>query len=355
MAKILIKNGRIWDGEKFFYADVLTSDNKIEKIEPDICEKASFVYDASGKTVTAGLVDSHIHMRGISRDIYGAQAEMCCFPFGVTAAADAEAVLGDCALLDSFMLKNVVFVPVAVRNDELDVTNTEKLLEIYGDHAVGIKLYFDDTMSEVSSINALVRACEYAHSKGLRLMVHCSNSPTKASEILNALSAGDILTHAFHGGKNTVLEDGFESLKKAQERGVIVDIGMAGNVHVNFNVLENAIKSGIVPFSISTDITKNSLFQRGGRYGLTMCMSIVEHLGLPEADVLRAVTSNPARSLGKANEWGYLKVGRTADIAVLDREGGGFDITDKQVNHINSKRGYRCVLTVADGILVYRD
>jgi dihydroorotase-like cyclic amidohydrolase len=91
MAKILIKNGRIWDGEKFFYADVLTSDNKIEKIEPDICEKASFVYDASGKTVTAGLVDSHIHMRGISRDIYGAQAEMCCFPFGVTAAADAEA------------------------------------------------------------------------------------------------------------------------------------------------------------------------------------------------------------------------------------------------------------------------
>ena len=354
MAKILIKNGRVFDGEKFFYADVLTSDNKIEKIEPDICEKANFVYDAAGKTVTPGLVDSHIHMRGISRDIYGAQAEMCSFPFGVTAAADAEAVQGDRALLDSFMLKSVVFVPVAVKNDELDVTDTEKLLMRYGDRAVGIKLYFDDTMSEVSSVNALARACEYAHSKGLRLMVHCSNSPTPASEILNTLGTGDILTHTFHGGKNTVSEDGFESLKRAQERGVIIDIGMAGNVHVDFSVLKKAIESGIIPFSISTDITKNSLFQRGGRYGLTLCMSIAEHLGLSEADVLRAVTSNPAKALGKEAEWGYLKVGRTADIAVLDRVGDGFDISDKQGNHISCESGYRCVLTVVNGLLVYR-
>ena len=36
-----------------------------------------------------------------------------------------------------------------------------------------------------------------------------------------------------------------------------------------------------------------------------------------EEDILRAVTSAPAKALGKEDEWGYLEVGRTADIACL--------------------------------------
>ena len=32
MARILIKNGRIWDGEKFSYGDIFTSGSGIEKI-----------------------------------------------------------------------------------------------------------------------------------------------------------------------------------------------------------------------------------------------------------------------------------------------------------------------------------
>ena len=40
MGKILIQNGRIWDGEQFFFADVLTENDKIVAIEPNITEKA---------------------------------------------------------------------------------------------------------------------------------------------------------------------------------------------------------------------------------------------------------------------------------------------------------------------------
>ena len=32
MAKILIKNGKVWDGERFCFADVLTENEKISKI-----------------------------------------------------------------------------------------------------------------------------------------------------------------------------------------------------------------------------------------------------------------------------------------------------------------------------------
>lgn len=355
MASILIKNGRVWDGERFWYADVLTDGKRIATIEPDICKEADFIYDATGKTVSAGLVDAHVHMRGISGERYGTQAEISCFPFGVTAAADAGGGRGDKALLDSFMLKNTVFVGVSFQNNHADFGEAEALLSRYGNKAIGLKVYFDTTISDVADITPLREVCAYARKRGLLVMVHCSHSPTPMSDILNVLGKGDILTHAFHGGENNAAADGFGSMRQAQARGVVIDAGMAGYVHTDFGVLEGALKSGIVPDVISTDITRASAYKRGGRYGMTMCMNIAGTLGMREEDIFRAVTSNPARVLGKEAEWGYLREGRIADIAVLDDTSEGFDLTDKAGNHICNTQGWRCVLTVSDGDVVYRN
>ena len=87
---------------------------------------------------------------------------------------------------------------------------------------------------------------------------------------------------------------------------------------------------------------------------MTLCMSIAAMLGMTEADLFRSVTANPAKALGKAEEWGYLKVGRQADLAVLSYTDEGFDLTDRAGNHIKSKRGYRCEMTVINGKIVYR-
>ena len=67
-----------------------------------------------------------------------------------------------------------------------------------------------------------------------------------------------------------------------------------------------------------------------------------------------AITSTPAKALGKEKEWGYLEVGRTADVSVFDFTDEGFDLTDDAGNRLNNNVGYRCVLTVADGQVVYR-
>ncbi len=69
--------------------------------------------------------------------------------------------------------------------------------------------------------------------------------------------------------------------------------------------MENAIACGAAPHIISTDITRFSAYKRGGCYGLPMCMSIARHLGMEEEDILRAVTSTPAKALGQL--WGYLE------------------------------------------------
>ncbi|MBR3933286.1 MAG: amidohydrolase family protein [Clostridia bacterium] len=354
MGKILIKNGKVWDGERFCFADVLTENEKISKIAEQIDEAAEFEYDASGKIVSAGLVDAHVHMRGINKE-FGIHAELSTIPFGVTAAADACGAYGDKALLDSFLLKNVIFVPAEFHDNKACFNSTEKMIEKYGEKVVGIKVYFDTQISDVQDINPLYEIVEFVEKKNLIIMVHSSNSPVSMAELLGVLRKGDILTHAYHGGTNNVSEDGFKCIKTAKKRGVIIDAGLAGYVHTDFKVFENAISCGAVPDVISTDITRFSAYKRGGRYGMTMCMSIAKHLGMSEEDIFRAVTSAPAKALGKENEWGCLKVGRCADLAVFDHTDEGFDLTDKAGNRVVSETGYRCVLTVADGELVYRN
>ncbi len=101
MERILIKNGRLFDRNKLVCKDIFTYNGVISKIEPNITDKADFVFDASGMIVSPGLVDTHVHIKGLSSDDFGINAEMSCLPFGVTAAADAGSSYGDRAFLDS--------------------------------------------------------------------------------------------------------------------------------------------------------------------------------------------------------------------------------------------------------------
>ena len=354
MARILIKNGRIWDGETFFRGDVLTEGKQIKCISRQISEQADFVYDAAGKIVSAGLVDTHVHIKGISSDQFGIQAEMSSLPFGVTAVNNAGSYQGNKALLDSFAVKNTIFVRTKVENNHAYFDATEEHMQWYGDKVIGIKLHFDSTNPEIKDITPLREVCDYARKKNLKVMVHCSHSPSSMLEIIHTLSEGDILTHIYHGGENSCLDNDFEAFRVARKKGVILDAGFAGHVHTDFYVLQRAIESGFLPDTISTDITCCSAYMRGGRYGMTMCMNMAKTAGMCEEDIFRAVTSTPAKILGKENEWGYLQVGRVADISVLDCTDEGFCLTDKAGNHMESAEGYRCVLTVCDGQIVYR-
>ena len=354
MSKILIKNGRVWDGEKFCFADVLTENEKIIKIADKINETAEFEYDASGKIVSPGLVDAHVHMRGINKD-FGIHAELSCIPFGVTAAADACGAFGDKALLDTFLLKNVIFVPVDFRSNKACFDSTEKMLEKYGEKAIGLKVYFDTHISDVQDIRSLCEVVKFAEKKNLIIMVHSTNSPSPMKEIINCLRSGDILTHAYHGGINTTQDDGFDCIFEAKKRGVIVDAGFAGHIHTDFNVFKSAVRVGALPDIISTDITRYSAYKRGGRYGMTMCMSIAKTAGMNEEDIFRSVTSSAAKALKMETKWGYLKMGRCADISVFEYGDEGFSLCDNQGNTLESQKGYRCILTVSDGEIVYKD
>lgn len=354
MSKILMKSGKIWNGECFSYGDVLVNNGIIEKIAACIDENADFTFDASGKIVSCGLVDMHVHFKGVSSDAFGINAEMCTLPFGVTAAADASGVSGDETALKRLGVKNKVFVCAEFKDNRAQFDNTQKMMERYGKKCGGIKVYYDTAQADISGAEPLQEVVRFAENNNLPVMVHSSNSPITMPELLNILRGGDILTHAYHGGKNNVSDDGYECIRSAKKRGVIIDAGFAGHIHTDFNIFETAIKRGAVPDVISTDITRASAYKRGGRYGMTMCMSMARSAGMCEEDIFRCVTAAPARALGMKDEWGVLKEGGCADICVLEYADEGFDLTDPRGNRIMSENGYRCILTIADGEVVYR-
>ena len=355
MGKMLIKNGRVWDGERFLFADVLTQDQKILKIAPGIEEEANYVFDATGMIVSAGLVDAHVHLRGYEPDKFGMDAQMCSIPFGVTAVADAGGAYADKNLAKTGITKNVALVTVRIADNEALLAPAEEKLRTCGDNVVGLKVFFDVNSAKMWDITPLAQICRFAKERGLLVMVHCSHSPVPMAQILQTLNPGDILTHAFHGDENTAAADDYEAMAEAKKRGVIIDTGFAAHIHTNFAVFRGAVEKGVWPDTISTDITRGSAYRRGGRYGLPLCMSMARTAGMTEEAIFRAVTSAPAKALRREGQWGCLKEGGCADIAVLQYTDEGFDMTDRAGNQLTDTQGYRCIMTVADGDVVWKD
>ena len=352
MTEIIIKNGRIWDGTHFFPGNLLIENGKIAGMG-DVDGAAEYTIDAFGAIVSPGLVDIHTHFRGISIDEFGMQAELGCIPFGVTAAAECGAEFGGEAALQGLSVRTVAFVPAIIRGNRFQASETEKRLSLFGSRLMGLKVYFDTTMTDLSDIRPLRECCAYAREKGLKMCVHSSHSPTPMSAIAEALSSGDILTHCYHGGVHSAAEEDFRALRLAREKGIVIDSGHAGHVHTDFALLRQALAQGFGPDTISTDLTRLSAYRRGGRYGMTLCMSYFRTLGWPEEEIFRSVTGRAARALNRP-EWGNLTVGGPADVVIFDTQGGSYCATDAAGNVLRDDSSYRCRLTIMNGQILYR-
>lgn len=353
MASLMIRNGRVFDGQGFIAGDVLVRDGIVERIAPGLNETADRVFDAAGMTVLPGLVDVHLHIKGVSSPGWSVDAQQGCFPFGVTAAADASATGGDQTLLDNLPVKNGVFVITGTKKP-ISFDKALHLLDCYGDRVLGIKVCYDNHFNpDLTDEKKLIAICDFAHSRGLPLTVHTAHSPVMMDTLLSVLSPGDIATHVFHPSPNSAQDDGFDCLKKAKERGNWLDSCICAGAHVDFEVYRNAIAAGICPDLLGTDLAEEIAFVKGDRYGLTTCMTVARVLGMAEDAVFQAVTGNAGKALRRP--WGRLEQGGPADITVLQWCKEPMELTDCQGHRLTSDQGYRCRLTVAGGKIVYKD
>jgi dihydroorotase len=192
---------------------------------------------------------------------------------------------------------------------------------------------------------------------------------TILERVIPLLREGDVLAHPFtrHPGGFVNREGEVHPvIQAALDRGLKVDVGHGS--HFSYRLAKKALAAGIVPTTLGADIhgyntrvpapagtpdqhqdDENHPFAGQAKFSLVQAMSSMMALGLSLEQVVPMVTSNPARMLGRADEIGAIKIGRDADISVLDERSGRFALRDNEHNEVIAERLLRPVFCLRSG------
>ncbi len=359
---LLLKNGTLIDPSSGIQAamDVAFANGLVAACNPDINPSMSRrTIDCQGAYVVPGMIDMHVHTYwGVSH--YGIERpDACCIARGATTIIDPGSAGADTFngfrkyvvdQLDTraFALINVSCLGMisfdfgeAVLPAALSIEKALETIEAHRDVIVGVKVRLGEESQgpeRDAGLKALDIARNIADRSGLLLMVHpldayCDN----LDDILNVLTAGDILTHTFHRYGCGILDENKrvrEAVWNAQQKGIIFDVGH-GMASFCWDVAEAAVAQGFWPDTISTDL--HIYNQNGPVFDLVTTIGKFLHLGMPLEDAIKAVTLNPAQAIGKADFLGTLKNSAAGDAVVFSLEEGHFDLFDGTGEMVNGK------------------
>ena len=291
--------------------------------------------DLQGKIYTsAGWIDSHVHCYPKS-PIYHDDADLIGVACGVTTVADAGSTgandvddfcqLTRAAKTNVYAFLNIARTGIVTQNELADMTQIDKVgvrdaIARNPGFIIGIKARMSSSVVGQNGIKPLVRAKEIQQeNNSLPLMVHIGNNPPNLDEIADLLTSGDIITHCYNGKPNRILSpEGVlrDSIKRALSRGVLLDVGH-GTASFSFEVAELAIKQGILPHTISSDIyCRNRI--NGPVHSLATVMSKFFSVGMTLPQVIDCVTSHAADAL-RLPAKGRLEIGADADLTLFEQ------------------------------------
>jgi len=82
-------------------------------------------------------------------------------------------------------------------------------------------------------------------------------------------------------------------------------------------------------------------------------MSKLLHFGMSLEELVTRATSAPAKIMGYEGTVGTLRPGANADIALLERRNGNFQMTDSDGETITAKERLVARMTLKDGRITY--
>ncbi|MCO6549253.1 MAG: amidohydrolase/deacetylase family metallohydrolase [Gilliamella sp.] len=330
MYDLIIKNAKQIDES---VTDIAIHHGKIVAIASSIMDQSERVLDLQNKHyVSAGWIDSHTHCFARS-PIYHDDPDLIGVKAGVTAVVDAGSIgaidadefyqLAQQASTHVYSFLNISKIGLLRQSEladiqDIDVPLFDEALAKYPDFIIGIKVRMSRSVVGKNGIFPLVKAKEMQKKSGLPLMIHVGNNPPELDEIADLLTKGDIITHCFNGKPNQIFDKQNKlrgSIKRAIERGVILDVGHGGE-SFSFSVAERAKCLDIYPNTISSDIySKNRL--QGPVFSLANVMTKFICLGYSRKRIIDSVTKNVAQVLQLKNK-GVLSVGYDADLTIFD-------------------------------------
>jgi dihydroorotase len=356
-------------------ADVAISKGKIAAIAPNIlATEAIRTIDVTGKIVCPGLIDIHAHTFINAHDM-GPQTDQRCSASGVTTLIDAGSsgsatfpglrhyvaersqVRLRCFVHLSALGLIHLQVGELMNMDYADPEGCARTIRENRDLAIGVKLRFsNNVVPDAAGTEPLRLARQAADMADVPLMVHITDALLPVPKILEFMKPGDVVTHCLHRYQSGIMgpekKEILREVRDAQKAGVIFDCAH-GRMHFTFPFVRMALDQGFMPDTIATDLSIPSA-TRGPVFDLPTTMSKFLNLGVSLDEVLRCVTTNPARAIGEGERLGTLKPGAVADVAVFSLERGQFDFVDTDQNHMTGEQKLVTQLTLKDGRIWYR-
>ena len=374
---LLLKSGHVIDPLNGIdeVRDVAISNGRIAAVEAGIDPgQAAQTADLSGRYVTPGLLDIHVHVyhtrepEGIS-----VMADSHSFRSGVTTMVDTgtsgalnflhfrRTVID---LAETRILAFVNIVDLGLVGDfEQDIRHMDPELAAsvvlaYPEVCVGVKTahYWtrDPWDAEHPPWAAVDRAVEAGDICGKPVMVDFwPRPPARSYEqlILDKMRPGDIHTHVFAQQFPVLNEGGRPSafLHEARSRGIIFDLGHGAGSFWFRNAVP-AMQNGFSPDSISTDLHIGNI--HGAVVDMQTTMSKLLNIGMPLREVILRSTVTPAREINRP-ELGHLSIGAEADVAVFALLHGDFAFVDCGNAKMRGDRKLECAMTVRAGKIVF--
>jgi dihydroorotase len=349
--------------------DIGIKNGQVAMLAPIIAASRSLQrIDVSGRLVTPGLVDLHTHL--VPHLGIGLPADEL---VGITAVTTAVSA-GDAGWQTlGNLLHNAIpqsrtrifgFVHIAsiglagcpsvgemLNIDYANIEGCAKAVAENPDRILGVKVRMTDSVVGQNGLEPLRRALKAASLAGssFRVMCHIGSAPGSLSDLLDLLRPGDILTHAYSGAGNNIVQEGklLPAALAAKQRGVIFDVAHGGG-SFDFTVCELAMQQGAFPDTISSDIHAVSI-NTPGYPTLPNVMSKFLNLGLSLEEVVAKATVEPARIIGRVPGLGTLQVGAPADISVFDVVDGAVEFLDTRNNKRSGNKKLVPFLTVRGG------
>jgi predicted amidohydrolase len=210
--------------------------------------------------------------------------------------------------------------------------------------------------SETLGLEPLVRTKELAQRHKTRMYIHVVESNNPYEEILPYFDKGDILSHCFQSkGPYSILDEKGKIRKtvwEAKARGVVFDFGFGRTLH-NYLIIKEAIAEGLIPDTISTDLTAQAIYV-DKPYSLLYVIASFLAAGMPFLDVFRAVTVTPARLMKMEQEIGTLMPGAWADVAIFRLVEKPITFRDVFGNEIRGSSLLIPQMTIKSGRVVFR-
>jgi dihydroorotase len=353
---LLIKGGRVIDPSRKLDAarDVAMAGGRITAVESNlVAADAAAMIDATGKLVVPGLIDIHTHVRS-------KEMPSICLSNGVTSLLDAGSQGVD--RIDEVIaaakgapnrvriLLNIARTGILPDGELMDISRVDvvaaqKVIAANRDLIVGVKARLSRAVAGTNDLEALRRAQAITGPLKLPVMIHMGDTLSPLPDILALLKPGDIVTHMYAPPPHGIFDDSGRVLPEvlaARKRGIWFDIGNGRVEHLAWAEAERGLKQKFVPDTISTDWTDAGRSDQVFDFPNVLSKFLL--IGMPLDQVIAMGTANAARVVPGFKDLGTLRVGATADVAVLELRQGEFEFVD---NYNNKRAGKQKLFATA--------